>query len=611
MFIDQARRRLGLFAASFGLLGTQLIAPVQAASFTILHNNDGESKLTPVGDEGGAAAFTTLINSLQQDAIAQGRIPITLSSGDNFLAGIAFNASLRDNIFYDAIVLNAIGYDAIVLGNHDFDFGPNVLADFINQVDPAIPYLSANLDFSGEAALQALVDSGRIAKSTIIEKDGERLGVIGATTELLPTISSPRNVVVNSVLAAVQAEVDALEAAGVNKIILASHLQSINEELELISQLRGVDIVIAGGGDELLINDLSNALPSNQSDTPFGPYPLSVLDSEGRTVPVVTTTGEYRYIGRLEVEFDAEGNLISFAGEPVRVLAGDPNTTPDPVVQAQAVDPVLASEQALAQNVLGFSEVELDGRRGGVTQDGELLPGVRTSETNLGNLIADSLLWTGRQEAANFGIQSPSIALHNSGGIRNDAVLPPGDFTERDSFNTAPFGNFVSIVPAVGGSQLKELLENAVSRVEFADGRFAQIAGFSFGFDLTAVPGQRVVDVVLDDGTEIIRNGAVLPDAPTLSIATIDFLARGGDSYPFPALGLDFVNLGITNQQSLANYISQELNGVISADRYPEGGSGRLFAAQVVPGEDSATVPEPAAILGLLAIGALAVKSKR
>lgn len=611
MFIDNTRRRLGLLAASFGLLGTQLIAPVQAASFTILHNNDGESKLTPVGDEGGAAAFTTLINSLQQDAVDQGRIPITLSSGDNFLAGIAFNASLQDNIFYDAIVLNAIGYDAIVLGNHDFDFGPGVLADFINQVDPAIPYLSANLDFSGEAALQALVDSGQIAKSTIIEKDGERLGVIGATTELLPTISSPRNVVVNNVLAAVQAEVDALEAAGVNKIILASHLQSINEELELIGQLRGVDVVIAGGGDELLINDLSNALPSNQSDTPFGPYPLSVLDSEGRTVPVVTTTGEYRYIGRLEVEFDAEGNLISFAGEPVRVLAGDPNTTPDPVVQAQAVGPVLASEQALAQNVLGFSEVELDGRRGGVTQDGELLPGVRTGETNLGNLIADSLLWTGQQEADNFGIQAPSIGLHNGGGIRNDAVLPSGDFTERDSFNTAPFGNFVSVVPAVGGSQLKELLENAVSRVEFADGRFAQVAGFSFGFDLTAAPGQRVVDVVLDDGTEIIRNGAVLPDAPTLSIATIDFLARGGDSYPFPALGLDFVNLGITNQQSLANYISQELDGVISADLYPEGGSGRLFAAQVVPGEDPATVLEPAAILGLLAIGALAVKSKR
>lgn len=611
MFTDNTRQRLGLFAASFGLLGTQLIAPVQAASFTILHNNDGESKLTPVGDEGGAAAFTTLINSLQQDAVNQGRIPITLSSGDNFLAGIAFNASLQDNIFYDAIVLNAIGYDAIVLGNHDFDFGPGVLADFINQVDPAIPYLSANLDFSGEAALQALVDSGRIAKSTIIEKDGERLGVIGATTELLPTISSPRNVGVNNVLAAVQAEVDALEAAGVNKIILASHLQSINEELELIGQLRGVDVVIAGGGDELLINDLSNALPSNQDGTPFSPYPLSGLDADGRTVPVVTTTGEYRYIGRLEVEFDTEGNLISFAGEPVRVLAGDPNTTPDPMVQAQAVDPVLASERALAQNVLGVSEVALDGRRGGVTQEGQLLPGVRTGETNLGNLIADSLLWTGQQEADNFGIQAPSIGLHNGGGIRNDAVLPPGDFTERDSFNTAPFGNFVSVVPAVGGSQLKELLENAVSRVEFADGRFAQIAGFSFGFDLTAVPGQRVVDVVLDDGTEIIRNGAVLPGAPTLSIATIDFLARGGDSYPFEALGLDFVNLGITNQQSLANYISQELDGVISADRYPEGGSGRLFAAQVVPGEDPATVPEPAAILGLLAIGALAVKSKR
>ncbi|WP_008316743.1 bifunctional metallophosphatase/5'-nucleotidase [Leptolyngbya sp. PCC 6406] len=597
MFIYQPLKRVALVAASLGLLGTQLMAPVQAASFTIFHNNDGESKLTPsASGEGGAASFVTLINSLQQEARDGGRIPVTISSGDNFLAGTAFNASLQDGIFYDALVLNAIGYDAIVLGNHDFDFGPNVLADFINAVDPTVPYLSANLDFSGEAQLQALVNTGRIAKSTIIEKDGERLGIVGATTTLLSTVSSPRNVVVNEVLAAVQAEIDALEAQGVNKIILASHLQSINEEISLVSQLRGVDLVIAGGGSELLTNDIATTLPSDQGSTPFGPYPLLATNADGVQVPVVTTTGEYRYVGRLEVEFDDNGLLTSFNGNPVRVLAGDANTTPDPDILANAVAPVQASQQALAQNVIGQSEVGLNGVRSQV----------RTTETNFGNLIADSLLWTGQQKAGEFGIEAPVIALHNGGGIRNDSVLSPGNITELNSFDALPFGNFVSVVPGIDGNKLKALLENAVVRVEFVDGRFAQIAGFQFGIDLTAEPGQRVVDVTLDDGTQIISNGQVLPGAPTISIATIDFLARGGDSYPFG--GVPFTNLGVTNQQSLANYIQQELGGTITAARYPAGGSDRIFATTR---SETETVPEPTALLGLVALGALGLRQRR
>ncbi|MEO1351839.1 MAG: bifunctional metallophosphatase/5'-nucleotidase [Cyanobacteria bacterium J06635_15] len=633
-------KRSAWVAGSLSLVSWLGMSSAHGFTLTLLHNNDGESQLTPDGDEAGAARFVTLINSLQNEATTDG--VITLSSGDNFLAGTAFDASIDDGTFYDAIVLNAIGYDAIALGNHDFDFGPDLLAEFITSPEftTPVPYLSANLDFSGEPALQALFEAGPvdasaltanvISDSAIIEKGGEKIGVVSAITEDLASVSSPRGVVIEPVLAAVQGEIDALEAEGVNKIILISHLQSINNELELVPQLSGVDVVIAGGGDELLADEDGTLLPGDQAaldaflaDTDgdpdtnpnpvFGDYPITTaVNQNGQTVPVVTTPGEYQYIGRLEVEFNDAGEVVSFGGEPVRVFAQDPNTSPDPFVQANAVDPVLENEVELAQNVIGQTEVTLDGTRSLV----------RTQQTNFGNLIADSLLWQGQQLADQFGVDSPVVGLQNGGGIRNSVVISPGNITELDTFTTLPFSNFVSIIPDVGADLFKAVLENAVSAVEDEDGRYAQIAGFTLGLDLSAEPGSRVIEVTLDDGTQIVLNGQVVAGAPSIDVATIDFLARGGDDYPFEGLG--FTSVGVSYQQALSNYIQQSLGGTVTAADYPEF-SDRVFATAFDPtlpdfgegsGSDSgsgdpASVPEPGIVLGLLGAAALGPRLKR
>jgi len=379
-----------LLAGSLSLVMLLQADAAQAFSLTVLHNNDGESQLTADGDEAGAARFVSLVNSLQNDATTDG--VITLSSGDNFLAGTAFDASLKDGIFYDVGVLNAIGYDAIALGNHDFDFGPDVLADFITSPEWTNPvaYLSANIDFSGEQVLDDLFVAGTvngdaltsnvISESAIFEKGGEQIGVVSAITEGLASISSPRDAEILDVQAEVQKEIDALEAQGVDKIILISHLQSINNELELIPGLSGVDIVIAGGGDELLANSRDELLPSDQADfdanlatpddprTPnpiFGDYPIATaINSDGVVVPVVTTPGEYKYLGKLEVEFNDAGEVIAFNGQPIRVFGPDDGVPePDADIQANFVDPVAENEAELATNLIGTTEVTLDGTR--------------------------------------------------------------------------------------------------------------------------------------------------------------------------------------------------------------------------------------------------------
>ena len=594
------RWRLGLVALAAALLllvaptstvlGGGFIPPGPSFVLTLLHNDDGESKLLDAGtgleDFGGVARFATLVEHLRSTPFA-GPAGVrtgflTLSSGDNFLARVEFSASLArsDGRFYDAIALDAIGYDAIALGNHDFDFGPEVLARFIADFASGTPFLSANLDFTNEPALQALADAGRIAPSTVVTVGVERIGIVGATTSQLPYVSSPRNVGVNlDVAGAVQAQVDALLAQGVNKIIISSHLQSIVEDLALAERLTGVDIVIAGGGDELLAGAGDLLVPGDE-DAVCGEYPLKAIDADGREVLVVTVPGRYRYVGRLIVGFDDAGEIVFVDADsgPVRVAGG---AQPDAVaehafVKANVTDPVAAHVADLRVRVVGASTVALEGT----------WSQIRTRETNLGNLIADALLWQATRLAAAYGTVVPDVGIQNGGGIRNNSLIPAGDITEADVFAMVPFPSFVTVVPDVSATQFKEILENAVSQIESGSGRFAQIAGFRFKYDphgtaqeldengevITA--GARIREVVLDDGRVIVRNGEVVANAPSVSIATIDFLARGGDQYPYG--DVEFVPLGVSYQQAVRDYVGEALGGEITEAAYPDGANARI-----------------------------------
>jgi 2',3'-cyclic-nucleotide 2'-phosphodiesterase (5'-nucleotidase family) len=556
---------------------------------TVLHNNDGESALINAGrgleDFGGVARFKTLVDRLRREALTgppsqpgAKRGVVMLSSGDNFLAGPEFSVSLRQGPpFFDTIAMDLIGYDTATIGNHEFDFGPDVLADFIEGFESPPRFLSANLNFSDEPRLQALVDEGIILASAVIRQRGERIGVVGATTPLLPFISSPRNVKVDpDVAGAIQAEVDRLRAGGVNKIIIASHLQSIAEELALIGELHGVDVVIAGGGDEVLADEDTLLVPGDEEHI-FGPYPLLAESADGAVVPIVVTPGDYRYVGRLVVGFDRSGNVVAIDDSSGlrRVSGVEPDAVdPDPIMLQRVTRPLEEALADLAENVVAISEVDLDGRR----------TSVRTMETNQGNLIADSLRWQAEQLAPDFGVPLPDVALQNGGGIRNDTIVPAGPITELDTFSMVPFPNFVSVVPDVSRATLKEILENAVSRVEFVDGRFAQVSGFRFVWDASRQPrqldadgnvvqdGERVREVALDDGTPLVVDGNVVA-GPSLTVSTIDFLARGGDQYPFG--DVPFTTLGVTYQQALVNYLEGPLDGLVTATQYPEGGEGR------------------------------------
>lgn len=537
-------------------------------TLTILHNNDGESKLLPAPDSGypGVAAFVKVLTSLQSTA---GDAVVTLTSGNNLLASRELAVSLeRSEPFYDSLALSGL-YDAMALGNHEFDLGPDVTARFIEGFDPAMPFLSANLDFSDEPVLEALLDSGRLAPSTVLEVAGQRVGVIGVVTSTLSTISSPRNATVSAVLPAVKAETEKLTAMGVNKIILVSHLQYV---AELVEELAGVDVVIAGGGDDLLRNPGDDCLPE---ETAVGPYPIWVNDASGAEVPIATVPGGYRCIGKLHVTFDDAGVVVAVSGDSVGVgldLVGDTR------INNQVIVPLSEAVAAIDSEIIGVSAVELDGRKSRI----------RTATTNVGNLVADALRATATRLASQYGTPVPDVAIQNGGGIRNDSVIPPGDITAGTTWAIAPFTNFV-VVGVIPRETFKVLLEQALGRLPYAGGQFPQISGFKLTYDpsakareinrddcsLVGHTGSRVTHVVLDDGTVIVSDGEVVPGDPVV-LAIADFLANGGDCYPLDDLTM--THLGVSYRQALVDYIAIELDGVIAGDDYRVDGDNRIRA---------------------------------
>jgi 5'-nucleotidase len=539
-------------------------------TLTLLHFNDGESKLLHAGkgveEFGGIARLVSIIKRKRDevDYSQNSHVHITVSSGDNFLSGPVFNASLRKGVpYYDAIAIDLLPVDAITLGNHDFDYGPDVLADFIKSFHRSSPaFLSSNLDFSDEPVLQKMVETGNIVKSTVIKRNRYTFGLIGLTSPDLAVISSPRKVKVNrDIVACVQQEVRSLEAKGINKIILISHLQGIGKEIELISKLHSIDIVVAGGGDELLANTettlISHEIKNKEiiDEKIFGPYPLYVEDAKKVSVPIVTTCGEYRYVGLLQVSFNAEGEIVKVHENsgPIRVVGEKyiDGVNSDSAIVEQVNVPLTHALESINNHIIGISQINLGGNR----------TSVRSRETQLGNLLSDALLWAAQLECDSYKTQRPTIAMINGGSIRMGLVA--GDISELDIFNVCPFSTLITIVEDVSPREFKDILENAYSRVradgsiegESGTGRFAQIAGFNVIYNSAKKPGNRVKQVVLNNNKPIVSDYRIVNNAPSVHLATIGFLARGGDEW---VVGKGRkINIGKTHRQALIDYIKE------------------------------------------------------
>jgi predicted extracellular nuclease/2',3'-cyclic-nucleotide 2'-phosphodiesterase (5'-nucleotidase family) len=625
--------------------------PQQSQNFTLqlLHLADGEAGLL-AGDT--APMLAAMVDAFDDDYANT----LILSGGDNYIPGPFINAGTDPSLNAvigatapgrpDVAIHNALGVEVSAIGNHEWDLGSNVFADSIRASGAwegaQYALVSANLDFTADSAMRSLADNslggtagslagqeassvkGKVAPWVTVTEGGEKIGILGATTQILERISSPTGTEVNGfpkngqpgdgtsevddmdlLAAQLQPIIDQMIASGINKIILQSHLQDLDNERALATKLHGVDIILAAGSNTRLGDADDEAVDFPGHDDNFADtYPIVTAGTDGKTTLIVNTDNEYTYLGRLVVEFDENGDIVLDSLQDNMSINGAYASTAENVAEAwgvevedleetafaegtkgdevqditQAVEAVIAAKDG---NIFGYTDVYLEGERAFV----------RGQETNFGNLSADA---NGRVAREALGDEPFIMSLKNGGGIRAqigsidvvtgnkippianpDAGKPAGAVSELDIENALRFDNKLMVFDTTPAGLLA-LLNHGANNLN--GGGFPQIGGVRFSFDPDLPAGSRVQDIALidEDGNFLrllIDDGMVVPGAPaTISVVTLNFTANGGDGYPAKTVGENFRFL--LQDGTLSAPIDEALNftaaGVVPANAMGE-----------------------------------------
>jgi 2',3'-cyclic-nucleotide 2'-phosphodiesterase (5'-nucleotidase family) len=515
-----------------------------------------------------------------------------------------------------------MGVDASGLGIQDFAAGIDDLQDAIaadGKSTARFPHLAVNIDFSNEKDFKIGKNGeftnklkGTVAGYAVASINNERIGLIGVVSPYLQKLVNvgkltvqPKNPAnIEKLATIIQSAANKLELQSVNKIILLARMQ-LDRAKKLAKLLRGIDIIVAAGADgRSSMGDGNDEFFSSEhaTDKSFSEnYPFVTRNNNGDPLIVVSVDGDYKYLGRLIVSFNSDGLIqlnslnshIIGAYAATKKVVENINGFPNPkVVEIRdAIRNVISKHYGY---ILGYSNVYLDGRRSKI----------RTEETNLGNLTADAILWYASQLTG----ENVQVSLQNSGGIRTDIgtsnfveysskaiLLPPyaykgenildGGITEGHIRATLSYDNGL-VVFTVTATELKDLLESGIaeSGPGITSGRFPQVAGMRFSFDTTKNPrsefgnGDRVqtLEILNRNGhiiDTLVKNGILLGNHQrTFRLVTLNYLANGGDYYPFLELSApnrlnlydgrgygdkaDFLNVDLMNDPGLNSEFS-------------------------------------------------------
>jgi 2',3'-cyclic-nucleotide 2'-phosphodiesterase (5'-nucleotidase family) len=592
-------------------------APAAAFTMQLLHVADADGSDTTALNS--VANLSGLVTKFKVEFPSS---TLVVSSGDNYIPGPRFNSSndpsltsllgVADVGRADISFLNAIGVQASAIGNHELDLNTTTFASIIKSSGAykgaQFPYLAYNVDFTKDTNTSgskvsngldaATLTGGKLAGWTKIVVGTETIGVIGASSPVFKNITTPGTLEftptltstepdIDKLAAEIQKGVDEMTAQGINKVVLLAHMQTIAVEKALAAKLKDVDIIVAGGSNALL-TDATDTLRTG--DTSAGAYPFQATSASGAPVVVVNVDADYKYLGRFIAPFDAKGLLIpgrfdtSLSGAWKTSETDDTagGVTPNSTITAirNAIKSVISIKDGA---VFGKTSVFLDGRRASV----------RNQETNFGNLAADSQLWY-----AKLHDSTVQIALKNGGGIRTEigevvaapgstssaSLEPPkanpsvnrktGEISQLAIEAALKFDNTLVVID-VTAIELKSLLEHGVALLS-TQGRFPQVSGLAFSYDASktaqalnssftvTTAGERIRSLKVGNDV-VVRNGVIVGDGNrTFRLATMDFLAKRGDGYPFPS--------PLRNPIDLTTLTSAQLGGSVSTSTAKLGG---------------------------------------
>lgn len=512
-----------------GLLSASVLALSASGAFAdfelnILHTNDFHSRVEAINkfdstcsaEEagknecfGGVARMKTAIDTRRAEL--KDTNVLVLDAGDQFQGSLFYTTYKSAPI---AEFMNGIGYDAMAIGNHEFDDGPEELARFIDALK--FPMVSGNV----LAGLNTPI-ADKYKPYIIKEFGGEKVAVVSVLATDTDETSSPGDdVLFIDEISYLKDAVKEIEAAGINKIILLSHV-GYTVDQRIAAAVDGIDVIVGGHSHTLL---------SSTDEKAAGPYPTLVKNPSGKDVPIVTAYAYSKYLGDLKVVFDDAGAVKTAEGAP-KLL--DASVTPDAAYTAKVAE-LGAPIEELKKKEIGETSDVIDGSR-------EVC---RAAECSMGNLVADALVDRVKD-------QGVTIAIQNGGGLR--ASIDAGTVTMGEALTVLPFQNTLATFK-LKGSDVVAALENGLSQIEDGAGRFPQVSGLKYSFDKSKPAGSRVVSVEVKEG-----DGFVALDPEKLyGVATNNYMRAGGDGYKiFATAGQNAYDFGPGLETVLADYIAK------------------------------------------------------
>ncbi len=431
---------------------------------THFHGNFGDAKKPE-----NIANYFGLINHIRGEKPNS----LMLGNGDD-LASSILSSVFKGKHMVDAF--NAGGLDVNTYGNHDFDMGPEVLLEMVSQSE--FNWVSANVV---DKRTNEVFGKESGASSFVIKNvNGVKVGITGLINEEAPEITSMGEyAIVLKPADAMKAIFPKMKRAGADIVVVLSHLASpVAEQLAL--DVKGIDVIL---GDHA---GFSFEQPKVINNT--------ILSFVG---------DEFKHLGVLDLTVGVNGKVTDFSFNRLTLTEEvlKEGFQPDMKVKA-TMDEYVSKLDSELNVVIGSTTVPLDARKSIV----------RSSESALGNYLADSF----RRYA------NSDIGMINGGGIRSDKILEPGDITKKMVQEILPFANILVKIE-VTGQVVLDALENSVSQIENGAGRFLQVSGITFSFDLTKAAGSRVSNVLI--------NGQQVDLAAKYTIALPNFTANGGDGF--------------------------------------------------------------------------------
>ena len=522
---------------------------------------DGKTVILHSNDVHGAIDLYAAMASLKADYAAQGAEVILADAGD-YSQGTVY---VSVNKGADAVtMMNATGYDVATIGNHEFDYGYAQLAE--NMKAAKFKVLCADvLGADGKTIFDA---------NTIIEKGGVKIGFFGLETPEAQTKANPKLIEGLQFLAgkdgkelyACAAEqVAALKKQGADIIVCLAHL-GVDESSEpytsydLSKNVKGIDFIIDGHSHTVMTAG-PNGEAIQSTGTAFANIGVITIDNATKKI----VGNELKTIWHTEKNADGKSvTVYDYEGRDAKVAEA-----------AKAIiDPI---DKAYGEK---FAESK-------VVLNGAKAPnGNRDSETNLGDLITDAMLWKVLADAEITVAKENVVAITNGGGIRTSIGM--GDVTKKDINTVLPFGNTLAVV-YVKGSELLEALEASTFCTPKSIGGFPQVAGMQFKvttyekYDANAEPypgstyyGPKTINRVTIGSI----NGKDFDPEATYAVITNNFVAGGGDTYYAFAAATNQFDTGLPLDEVVMEYITKELKGVIG-ETYAEP-AGRIVVDQGV-----------------------------